>query len=96
MRYLILVLALSGCMTQPQTGVQTTEYVCASATAALKTAIAFNAKLTPAQRSDVTKATLVIDPVCSQPTVPTISSTTQAALSGALATLTTIATAVQK
>jgi len=94
----VLALVLSGCMssTSPSTGVQTTEYVCAASTAALKTAITFNAKLTPAQRADVTKATLVIDPVCSQPMVPTLSSTAQAALTGALTTLTTIATAVQK
>ncbi len=93
---LILALAISGCMASQPTAIQTTEYVCAASTAALKTAITFNAKLTPAQRADVTKATLVINPVCSQPTVPTLSSTAQAALAGALTTLTTIATDVQK
>lgn len=100
---LALSLVLGGCTTTtalaPQpTGrapvpatLSATEYVCASATAALKTAIVFNAKLSPTTRARVTQAAMVLNPVCSQEKLPTLSSTAFAALQGALSQLTAAA-----
>lgn len=95
---LALALALASCATpsQDSNAMVGVEYTCAAATAALKTAITFNDKLSPSQRATVTQATIVVNPVCSQPTVPTLSTTAQAALTGALSQLTTVATAVTK
>ena len=87
------LILLAACATSQV--VQNTAYACASATAALKVAIANDAKLTAAQRGQINRAVLVIDPVCSQPTTPTLDSTAQAALAGALSQLTAVATAVQ-
>lgn len=86
-------LALAGCMstTGMNTALQATEYSCASATAALKTVIALNDKLSAVQRANVSKAVAVVDPICSQKTVPTLDTTAQAALTGALTQLTVAA-----
>lgn len=89
-----VVAACAGTPSQDSTARQATEFTCAGATAALKTAIQYNAKLSPAQRVEVTSATKVLDPICSQPTVPTVSSTQSVLLSNALTTLTAIAAAV--
>lgn len=94
---ILLVFAIAGCAgtpSQDSAARQATEFTCAGATAALKTAIQFNAKLSPAQRAQVTTATKVLDPVCSQPTMPSLSSTESIALKNALGTLTGIATVV--
>lgn len=93
----LLVFVIAGCAgtpSQDSTARQATEFTCAGATAALKTAIQFNAKLSPAQRTSVTAATKVLDPVCSQLTVPSLSSTESIALRNALGTLTGIAAIV--
>lgn len=85
--------ALTACMTatSQNTALQATEYSCASATAALKTVIALNDKLSAAQRANVSKAVAVIDPICGQKSVPTLDTTAQAALTGALTQLTVAA-----
>jgi len=100
MKYFVLTLglALAACQTQgADSGAFTaTAYACASATASLKTAILFNAKLTPATRARVTQAVAVVDPICSQENPPTLTSSGLAALQGALASLTSAAAEAQK
>jgi len=85
-----LTASLMGCQTSAPTVIQSTEYTCAAATAAIKTAVVFNDRLTPAQRQTVSRSIAVINPVCSQPVLPTVDSTLQAAMSGALTQLTSI------
>lgn len=92
--FVFAITACAGTPSQDSTARQATEFTCAGATAALKTAVQFNAKLSPAQRAQVTTATKVLDPVCSQPTVPSLSSTESIALKNALGTLTGIASVV--
>lgn len=74
----------------------TVSYTCASATAALKTSIVLNAKLTPANRAAVTQAGQVLNPICSQDPVPTVSTVAYAALTVALGQLTAAAAQAQK
>lgn len=96
----VLSLALSNCagtVSTPAADSATfsaVAYTCSSATAALKTAIKFNAMLTPANRANVTKAATILNPICSQDPVPTVSTTAKAALDIALAQLTTAAAQV--
>lgn len=89
---LACALALAACMNSTQgTTTQAVEYTCASATAALKTVILLNDKLSAPTRANVSRAVQVVDPVCSQETVPTLNSTAFAALSGAMTQLTAAA-----
>lgn len=88
---LLVLTACAGMDNQVTTSV---EYGCASATAALKTAIVFNDKLTPALRAQITHGTNIINPICSQPTVPTLDTTARAAFDVALKELTGAADAV--
>lgn len=93
---LFLVLAMANaCQSADQNTLTGVEYGCASATAALKTAIVFNDKLTPAQRAQITHASNIINPICSQPNVPTLDSTARAGFDVALKELTGVAGAVQ-
>lgn len=87
-----MIFTLCGCMTPNESDtLRAVEYSCASAAAALKTIIVLNDKLSVAQRANVTRAVAVVDPICSQKTVPTLDSTQQAALTGALTQLTVAA-----
>lgn len=63
------------------------EYTCASAAAALRVLVAVNAELSVTARQQVTRAAAVLNPVCSQPSVPTLGSSAQAALGAALVQL---------
>ena len=100
MRIIVLAaaLALAGCvsMTTQDKALQATEFACASATAALKTAILFNERLSPGTRASVTKAVQIIDPICSQENPPTLGSDARAALSSAVAALTSAAAEAQR
>ena len=80
-------MALVGCMNVDVT--RNTAYACASATALLNTASTINAQLTPEDRTAISEAVAVINPICSSPTPPTLDSVAQAALAAALAKLTT-------
>lgn len=86
--------ACSGCSTT-QTA-QSVEYVCASATATLRTITALHANLSEATRARVTQAVTVINPVCSQEQLPTLDATAHAALSGALTVLASAAAEAQR
>jgi len=80
-------LLLASCMnTQVTTN---TAYACATATALLNTATAINATLTADDRTKITHAVSIINPICSAATPPTLDSVAQAALSAALLELTT-------
>jgi len=93
MKFLILIaaLALGGCMTPEgqQTALQSTEYGCASASAALKTINVFFAKIPPATLANIARAKDVTDGICLQETVPTLTTTAQAAFKSAVAQLST-------
>ena len=95
---LVAALALVACSTPAADSgaLQATEYACASATAALKTAILFNERLSSGTRASVTKAVQVIDPICSQENPPTLGSDARAALSSAVAALTSAAAEAQR
>ena len=84
----IVLAALASCGTLSKDALSGVEYSCASATAALRTVTLLNDKLTPANRTNVSKAVAVINPVCGQESIPTLSSTSKAALDGALTLLT--------
>lgn len=93
----LALMALAACQTMADTGAfSAVAYTCASATAALKTAIVFNDRLSPATRGKITSAVMVIDPVCSQAEPPTLTGTALAALQGAAATLTSAAVEAQR
>lgn len=95
---LLLLYACAGIT--PQSADQATfaavSYTCASATAALKTAIKLNDRLTPDNRANVTRAGQTLNPVCSQDPVPTVSTTAKAALDAALLQLTVAAAQAQQ
>lgn len=84
---LACALLLTACMSSQNTTVQTVEYGCASASAALKIVNANFARLNAATIAAVSQAKAVTDPICLQPTVPTLTTTAQAAFTGAVATL---------
>lgn len=92
----LAALALAGCMTSPQGTLTSVEYTCAASTAALKTIIVFNDKLTAQNRADVTKAVAIINPICAQDNPPTLTSTASAALAGALTQITSVAATASK
>lgn len=86
-RILIAALALGGCMNaQVATN---TAYACATATALLNTATTINAQLTADDRTKITHAVSIINPICSAAMPPTLDSVAQAALNAALIELTT-------
>jgi hypothetical protein len=89
---LAAALAIPGCTTSttvgtPGTvpaGLQTTEYGCASAGAALAIINANFARLTVAQRATVAQAKSVTDPICLQVVPPTLASTAKAGFDAAV------------
>lgn len=70
-QYLIAVCCLAFVLVGCQ-NMQSVSYTCASATAALKTVIIFNEKLTPANRVIVAKASNIANPICSADDKPTL------------------------
>lgn len=82
----VLVSACAGTVTAPTaaTILQSTEYTCAAASAALKYAETLGPKLSAADNANIGKAISVLDPICSQATVPTVTSDEQAVLTAAL------------
>jgi hypothetical protein len=93
---LALAVALAACATAQQNTLASVEYACASATAALKTVIVLNDKLSAGTRASVTKAVAIVNPICSQPNIPTLDSTARTALDGALSQLTLAAAEATK
>lgn len=88
-------LIILGCTT-PQgqmTALQSTEYGCASASAALKTINVFFAKIPPATLATIARAKDVTDGICLQDTVPTLTTTASAAFRAAVAQLSTASSA---
>lgn len=81
--------ALVGCMTPEgqQTALQSTEYGCASASAALKTINVFFAKIPMATLATIARAKAVTDGVCLQQTLPTLTTTATEAFKAAVADL---------
>lgn len=104
MKFLIMlpIVAMASCSQSATTqsadnkALAATEYTCASATASLKTAILFNDKLSPATRANITRAGRVLDTVCSQDMPPTLDTTAQRALDGALSLLSAAAAEAQR
>ena len=95
---LIIVAAcfvLAGCMTPEgqQTALQSTEYGCASASAALKTINVFFARIPMATLATIARAKSVTDGVCLQEMVPTLTTTAAAAFKAAVADLSSASSA---
>lgn len=89
--FLACALALAGCMNSTQQtppALQSVEYTCASATAALNVVNTFFAKLSEATIAAVARAKAITDPICLQEAIPTLDSTAKLALDGALRELT--------
>ena len=88
-------LLLASCMSPEgqQTALQSTEYGCASASAALKTINVFFAKIPPTTLTTIARAKDVTDGVCLQETVPTLTTTAQAAFRAAVGQLSTASSA---
>lgn len=88
---LACALTLAACMETTQQAppaLQSVEYSCASATAALNVVNEFFDKLSEATIQAVARAKAITDPICLQEAVPTLDSTARAALDGALRELT--------
>lgn len=93
MRRLFLLLALAVTVAACQGVTQEAAfkpvaYTCASAAFALETAADLRAKMSAQTQATITRAAGVLNPVCSQPTPPTLTSTALAALSSALGEIT--------
>lgn len=84
------IAGLSDCAGANDTTLKSVEYACASATVALKaTNVLVPATNTDAQ-TKITHAVHVLNPICSQDKPPTLDSTAHAALTAALAELSSV------
>jgi len=88
--------ALAGCMTAQTAAFKPVAYTCASGAFLLETANDLRAKMSDQTKVIVTRAASVLNPICSQQSAPTVTSTAQAALSSALAELTGAVEGAQK
>ena len=86
--FLIPLFFLVACKTPQGDVIRTVEYTCESAATALDVINRFRAKISAVTDAQIVRARLVLDPICTQPNVPTLDSSAAAAMAGALAILT--------
>jgi len=97
--FLAFALPLAACEgVQEETTVRPVEYICAAATAGLKTVAVLDAKgqIDDNARRVITQAVVVINPTCSAAEPPTLSNQARIAMEQALGQLTSSIASAQK